>query len=241
MVGVVLRGGVVVVVVVVVALDVGVGEEERGRGRWRLLGRCHAHCQGPIALDGAIPAGSANLGRSGEDTRGMEDNKSYLQVERDLKVIFCAPVRAYLARSPLLMLLDRSSSLSYRRGLSKKYALELKLWLLIIPPGAWKVYGSIRCQKVQLWMTNNVRFLSFWVAFLPGSGWASGPWRKPPQGSSVAAPRRTEWSQTQCRLRRWSRAHRPVVQIWKRITVSMLKRQKKNINPQNHVCATWTV
>lgn len=44
---------------------------------------------------------------------------------------------AHLVRSALvLMLLERSSSLSYRRGLSKKYALELKLWLLIIPPGA---------------------------------------------------------------------------------------------------------
>lgn len=62
---VLLRGGVVVVVVVLLALDVGVGEEERrggggGRGGG-LLGRGHAHCQGPVALDGAVPAGGAGL------------------------------------------------------------------------------------------------------------------------------------------------------------------------------------
>lgn len=56
-----------------------------------MLGGCYARCQGPVALDGAVPAGSAHLGGRGEDTGGMQDRKSYLQVERDLKMIFCAP------------------------------------------------------------------------------------------------------------------------------------------------------
>lgn len=62
---VLLRGGVVVVVVVPLALDVGVGEEERRRGGGGrggvVLGRGHACCQGPVALDRAVPAGGAGL------------------------------------------------------------------------------------------------------------------------------------------------------------------------------------
>ena len=68
MVVVVLRGGVVVVVVVMVVVDVPVGEQEGGCGRRRLLGRRHTCRQGPVALDGAVPARRTQLGGRGKET-----------------------------------------------------------------------------------------------------------------------------------------------------------------------------
>lgn len=65
---VVLRGGVVVVVVMMVTLDVPVGKEEGGSGRRRVLCGRNARCQGPVALDGAIPTRRTQLGGGGEET-----------------------------------------------------------------------------------------------------------------------------------------------------------------------------
>lgn len=67
---VVLRRGVVVVMVVMVTLDVCVGKEEGGRGGRRVLGGRNARRQSSVALDGAIPAGRAQLGSGGEETEG---------------------------------------------------------------------------------------------------------------------------------------------------------------------------
>lgn len=69
MVVVVLWGGVVVVMVVRVGLDVPVGKEERSCGRWRLLSGRYAGCQGPVALDGAVPAGCPQLRSCGEEAK----------------------------------------------------------------------------------------------------------------------------------------------------------------------------
>ncbi|TNN47881.1 hypothetical protein EYF80_041932 [Liparis tanakae] len=81
-------------------------------------------------------------GWGAEDRRLREEEEEEEEEESSkshsfTRGIHFSRVCAHLARSVRLFpLLDRSSSLSYRRGLSKKYALELKLWLLIIPPGA---------------------------------------------------------------------------------------------------------
>lgn len=72
---VVLRRRIVVVMVVIVALDVGVGEQERGRGGRRVLDRGHARCQSSVALDGAVPAGHAQLGGGGEETGGWDKKR----------------------------------------------------------------------------------------------------------------------------------------------------------------------
>lgn len=110
---VVLRRRVVVVMVVMVALDVGVGEQEGGRGGRRVLDRGHARRQRSVALDGAVPAGHAQLGGGGEETGGWDKKreKSSICGGQGGLYVCRASVCAHLARSGLL-LLDRSSSLS---------------------------------------------------------------------------------------------------------------------------------
>lgn len=86
---VVLRGR-VVVMVVMVTLDVSISEEDGGGGRWRLLGRSDTCCQGPIALDGAVPTGCTQLRSCGEKAARQkeEEGKKWLMTVV-IHLIYC--------------------------------------------------------------------------------------------------------------------------------------------------------